>query len=291
MARGSIPVFATAILSFRFVWAHWRELLRIGWFSVLALLIVTLGLDSFDVMRGGRGSAVADLTRWLLDLGGHTIIATVVLVSWHRLVSMELTGKRSTLSLAFGPREWRYFLVWIVLSVAFVAVAAAALVALVMVQFLAMLLLYLLLLLLGLGDALVVGQRDQFVVVLWISLFFAVPVASYVTGRLMLVLPALALDRRRPFRDAWRLSAGNGWRLVIATMMVLVPVQSVAALFANMAAAAQDTMAYYPLAVAAAVFLFLLIVLTGTVLSLFSLQLDTAGQDEESFRPEIAAAE
>lgn len=291
MARGSIPVFATAVLSFRFVWTHWRELLRIGWFSVLALLIVTLGLDSFDDLRGGRGSAVADLTRWLLDLGGHTIIATVVLVSWHRLVSTELTGKPSTLSLAFGPREWRYFLVWIGLSVAFVAVAAAVLVALVMVQFLAMLLLYLFLLILGFGDALVVGQRDQFVVVLWISLFFAVPVASYVTGRLLLVLPALALDRRRPLRDAWRLSAGNGWRLVIATMMVLVPVQSVAALFANAAAAARDTMAYYPLAVAAAVFLFLLIVLTGTVLSLFSLQLDTAGRDEESYRPEIAAAE
>ncbi|MEM9684882.1 MAG: hypothetical protein AAF942_16545 [Pseudomonadota bacterium] len=171
------------------------------------------------------------------------------------------------------------------------AVAAAVLVALVMVQFLAMLLLYLFLLLLGFGDALVVGQRDQFVVVLWISLFFAVPLASYVTGRLLLVLPALALDRRRPLRDAWRLSAGNGWRLVIATMMVLVPVQSVAALFANAAAAARDTMAYYPLAVAAAIFLFLLIVLTGTVLSLFSLQLDTAARDEESFRPEIAAAE
>lgn len=291
MARGPIPVFATAILSFRFVWTHWRELLRIGWFSVLALLIVTIGLDSVDELRHGRKSAVAGLTRGLLDLGGHTAIATVVLVAWHRLVSTELTGRPAAPSLAFGPREIRYLLLWIALGMAFLAVAAAVLVGLVMVQFLAMLLLYLLLLPLGLADTLVIGQRDQFVVVLWISLFFAIPVASYVTGRLVLVLPALALDRRRPFRDAWRLSAGNGWRLVIASMLVLVPAQSVAALCANAAAAARDTMAYYPLALAAAVFLYLLIVLTGTVLSLFSLQLDPAGRNEESYRPEIAAAE
>jgi hypothetical protein len=204
---------------------------------------------------------------------------------------LKRAGRRLALSIGFGPREIRYLLVWMMLSVAFAGVFAAVVAVMATVQFVAMLALYLLLLLAGVADTLVVGQRDQFVILLWISVFFAVPAAAYVTGRLTLVLPALAVDRRRPLREAWRLSAGNGWRLVAASLIVLVPMESIAALCGAAAAEARHSFAYVPLATAAAISFYLLIVLTGTILSYFSLQLDTGSRRADAFEAEAVPAE
>jgi hypothetical protein len=118
-----------------------------------------------------------------------------------------------------------------------------------------------------------------------------VPAASYVAGRLTLVLPALAVDRRRSLRQAWRLSTGNGWRLVAASLLVLVPMETFAALCNAATISARHSAAYYPLATMAAFALYLLIVLTGTILSLFSLQLDGAGQRADAYHANIAVAE
>lgn len=286
-----LPVFPTAIASFRFVLTHWRALLRVGLLAVPAFLLVTLGLDSFDTNRVAGSGVTADALRTLLDFLARAIIASIVLVAWHRVVMLKRAGRRLALSIGFGPREIRYLLVWMMLSVAFAGVFAAVVAVMATVQFVAMLALYLLLLLAGVADTLVVGQRDQFVILLWISVFFAVPAAAYVTGRLTLVLPALAVDRRRPLREAWRLSAGNGWRLVAASLIVLVPMESIAALCGAAAAEARHSFAYVPLATAAAISFYLLIVLTGTILSYFSLQLDTGSRRADAFEAEAVPAE
>ena len=54
---------------------------------------------------------------------------------------------------------------------------------------------------------------------------------------------------------------------------------------------ARHTLAYVPLATVASASLFLLIVLTGTILSLFSLQLDDAVRRDDVYDAHIAAAE
>jgi hypothetical protein len=291
LVEGHLPVFATAIASFRFVLTHRRALLRLGLLAVPAFLVVTLGLESFDSNRLTGNAVATDVTRSLLDVTLRAVVACIVLVAWHRVVMLKRRDTQGGVMPAFGPREIRYLLVWIGLSLAFVAVFAAVVVAMTALQFLAMLVLYVLLLLVGAADALGVGQHDQFLVLLWISVFFALPAASYVTGRLTLVLPALAIDRRRPFRQAWRMSAGNGWRLVAASLIVLVPMESIATMFGAAAAAARHTLAYVPLATLSAISLFLLIVLTGTVLSLFSLQLDEAVRRDEAYDAGIAVAD
>jgi len=291
LASSQIPVFATAILSFRFVLTHWRELLRVGLLAVPAFLIVTFGLDSFSAITANSDTPVVNVARSVVDLGGRALIAAVVLVAWHRLVMLKLADVNGGPGLTLGIRELRYFVVWIALSVGFLVVFGAVVTLMVMVQFLVMLLFYGVLLLMGLADTLVIGQRDQFVVVLWISVFFAVPAASYVASRLSLVLPALAVDRRRPLRQAWRLSAGNGWRLVASSLIVLVPMESIAALCGAAAGAARHTLAYYPMATLSAVSMYLLIALTGTILSLFSLQLDKGVRRDEAYHAGVAIAE
>ena len=286
-----MPIFATAAASFRFVLTHRRELVRVGLLAVPAFMIVELAMDVFDSRRlSGFGlnlQAVKALTELLL----RAIIAAVLLVAWHRVVLLKASERAAAPPLALGLRELHYLFIWLLLSAAFLTIFAITAALTVAVQFLAMLGAYLVLLLLGLNQTLVVGQRDQLMIVLWISVFFAVPVASYVTGRLSLVLPALAVDRRRPLRQAWRMSSGNGWRLVAASLVVLVPMEALAALCSIAAANARAPAAYYPLALAASVSLFLLIVMTGTILSLFSIRLDGAAGDAEAYETGIAVAE
>jgi hypothetical protein len=286
-----VPVFATAMASFRFVLAHRRELVRVGLVAVPALLILDLALATVDSRRisdyGVSGAAVKTLAELVL----RAVIASALLVAWHRVVMLGGRAGRFMPALGFGRRELRYLFVWVLLSGGFLAAFAATAAVAVAVQFTAMVGAYLVLLLFGLSKTIVIGHKDQLMIVLWISLFFAVPVASYVAGRLSLVLPALAVDRRRPFRQAWRMSAGNGWRLVAASLIVLIPMESLAALCAVAADGARASMAHYFFAFAAAASLFLLIVLTGTVLSLLSLRLDGQARAAGPYREGIAAAE
>lgn len=286
-----MPIFATAVASFRFVLTHRRDLARVGLLAVPAFLIVELAMDVFDSRRLSGFGVNLQAVKALTDLLLRAIIAAVLLVAWHRVVILKASERADASPLAFGLRELHYLFIWLLLSASFLAIFAITAALTVAVQFLAMLGAYLVLLLLGLKQTLVVGQRDQLMIVLWISVFFAVPVASYVTGRLSLVLPALAVDRRRPLRQAWRMSSGNGWRLVAASLVVLVPMEALAALCSIAAANARTTAAYYPLALAASVSLFLLIVLTGTILSLFSIRLDGAARDAEAYETGIAVAE
>lgn len=291
LINGQIPVFATAILSFRFVLEHRFELLRFGLFAVPAFLIVTFGLDSYAVNSTESKSVLPNAVRSVIDLGGRAAIASAVLVAWHRLVMLKLADVEGGSAAGPGLRETRYLLVSLLLSVGFLFVFATVIAGMVMLQFLVMLLLYLALFLIGLADTVAIGQRDQFLVVLWIAIFFAVPAASYVAGRLSLVLPALAVDRRRPLRHAWRMTAGNGWRLVAASLLVLVPMELIAALCGGAAESARHSLAYYPLATLSAISMYLLIALTGTVLSLFSLQLDGGARREDSYESGVAIAE
>jgi hypothetical protein len=286
-----LPIFATAVESFRFVLTHRRELMRLALFGVPAFYLLDIGFESINWLAVSSRGVNATAGKALVDLGLRGIIATIVLVAWHRVVMLKMSARNSLPPVAFGVRECRYFIFWMLLSGGFLAIFAITAAVAVAVQFVAMLGAYVVLLLLGLGKTLVVGQSDQLIIVLWIAVFFGVPVASYVTGRLSLVLPALAVDRRRPLRHAWHLSDGNGWRLVIASLLVILPMESLAALCSRAALAVRATLAYYALSFAAVASVFLLVVLTGTILSLFSLQLDTGQGSRDSVRSGIVPAE
>lgn len=285
-----MPVFATAMASFRFVLKHRRDLMRVGLFAIPALFILDAMLASLDLRRLSDYGVSGAAAKALAELVLRAAVAAALLVAWHRVVILGASA-RSAAPIAFGLRELSYCVVWVLLSAGFLAAFAVTAAAAVAVQFTAMIGAYLILLLLGLSKAIVLGQKDQLMIVLWISLFFAVPVASYIAGRLSLVLPALAVDRRRPFREAWRMSAGNGWRLVASSLLVLIPMEALAALTAAAADGMRYSPAYYPFAFAAAVSLFLLIVLTGTILSLFSLRLDREARAERPYHAGMAMAE
>ncbi|PLX95331.1 MAG: hypothetical protein C0620_04430 [Desulfuromonas sp.] len=62
----------------------------------------------------------------------------------------------------------------------------------------------------------------------------------YVIARLMLVLPATAIDERWSLTDAWRISSGNGWRVMIVVGIVPMIVNLILCLLP-----ALDSILYY----------------------------------------------
>lgn len=65
-----------------------------------------------------------------------------------------------------------------------------------------------------------------------VAAFFAVTAALYVSGRLSVTLPEIALGKQTTLKRAWELGQGNGFRLV--TVVVLVPMLMLFPLFAFM---------------------------------------------------------
>ena len=270
IASGTIPVWATVVESYRFVASHPRDCLRVGWLPLVILFALNLLLDTY--------SAAPSVTKMAIYILVQTLIAAVILVAWHRVVLLGAGSRQPACTVGLGRREFRYLVAWTLLSVLFVVFFAIAVALVMAAAFAAMLAVQAGLILAGEASALDLGGTSQFVVIGYLAILPAFLVASYFTTRLSLVLPAMATDRGRSLARAWSLSSGNGWRLVLAAVLVMLPAEllSVAISFASQAVL--GTALYYPLALGAACCLLLLIIATGTVLSLFSIELDARKQ-------------
>ncbi len=115
------------------------------------------------------------------------------------------------------------------------------------------------------------GRAGQFTLLSVAGFLCGMIAAVYVSVRLSLVLPAIATDQGRPLREAWRLSRNNGWRLAAASILVLLPPELVSLAATAAAHSAAGTPMLYPAAALHAACFVILIVSTGTVLSLLSL--------------------
>jgi hypothetical protein len=268
---GKIRTWEMVAESYRFVLSHPRELVRVGWLPLIALFALNLHADGLGPVDPGPAIGVALVNVLILSL-----IAAVILVAWHRVVLLGDGGGRSV-AVSLGPRELRYLLSWLALSVVFFVLFALAWALVIAAGFAVLVVLKFVLLLAGAGDSLALGQTDQFVILLYAAVLPAFLLASYFATRLSLVLPAMATDRRRSLGRAWSLSAGNGWRLVLAALLVMLPVELVAFAIGLATRAVLGTALYFPLVFAASCGVLLLIVATGTVLSLFSVELDRPG--------------
>ncbi len=273
---GRIMVWATVVESYRFILSHPRDLLRVGWLPLIALFALNLLFGTFDPAPVGL-----DVTDLLPSLGKITanilvqsIIAAAILVAWHRVVLLGAGSQPGSLAVGFGLRELRYLVAWLMLSILFLVLFTVAFALVVGVGFTLLVALKAVLLLSGTDGLLALGQRGHFVSLEYASLPPAVLLATYFASRLSLILPAMATDKPRTLAGAWRLSAGNGWRLAFASVCVMLPVELVIVGVSFAARELLGTALHYPLALASSFGVLLLIVATGTVLSLFSVELD-----------------
>ncbi len=272
--RNPIAIWATVAASFGFIRRHPRALVRVIWLPVLAVFLLNLAFGVHVPARGPVDLAQAGplMMKIGLNLLLQTVVAAAVLVAWHRVVLFGEAG-RGVIGLTFGRRELRYLAVWLGLGLVFLILYALAFALILAALFLLMLVASLIATLPGLGNS------EQFFNLQVLALVLAVPLATYFAVRLSLILPALATDRRRSFGQSWSMSGGNGWRLTVASMLAMLPLELASIGLGLGVKAAHGTLAYHPLALLAAVMLLLMMVAAGTVLSLFSLALDPQPDD------------
>ncbi|MDJ0946798.1 MAG: hypothetical protein QNJ30_25400 [Kiloniellales bacterium] len=262
--------------SYGFLRAHPGALLRVGGLPLLLLFGLNLAFGGFSPWPEGL-----DPTALLPHLGllfanvlAQSLVAAAVLVTWHRVVLLGEDAVSGPLGIRLGFREVRYLGAWLLLSLMFLAVLVLVSVLFVTLGFGAMLGAKAALVSAGLAGGMSLGQEVQFIALQILSLIGALLIATYATTRLSLILPALATDRQRSFGGAWHLSDGNGWRLVAASLLVMLPIQVAHLAAARLTARFEGDLLYWPAAFLASGLTLLLIFATGTLLSLFSKSLE-----------------
>lgn len=276
-----LPVVDTALASYRFLIDHPRDAVRVGWLPLIVLYALNLIFGAFEPMPDLSDPQAA--MRLLAPLLGSKVInvliqsavAAVTLGVWHRLVMQGHDVSGQTVPFRIGSRELKYFARWMLISLLFIAIFFAVVVGIIMSVFVIMLMIQVVLILSGGGGMALGEQGEQMTAV---ALYFGMPVgviaAIYLTTRLSLVLPATATGKEAGFDRAWYISQGNGVSMVLTSLMVMVPLQLVFWGLMEVTARMSDSILFYPLSLLASAVFLLLILVTGTVLSLFSLGLD-----------------
>ncbi len=292
MQDAKIRIWRVVTQSYGFLLAHPGALLRVGWLPLLLLFGLNLAFGGLDPWPQSR-----DLADLLPGLGlltanvlAQSLVAAALLVAWHRVVLLGEAAVPGVFALQVGLREARYLGRWLMLSLLFMLVLALACLAFVALGFIAMLGTETALITAGSAGTIALGEKAQFFVLQVLSVIGALLIATYATTRLSLILPALATDRQRSFGGAWQLSAGSGWRLVAASLLVMLPMQLGYLAAAGLTKRLADSLLYWPAALLASGFTLLLIVVTGTVLSLFSVALERESTDEATPARVVALA-
>jgi len=269
----NLPVWGSLAYSYGFVWRHWRDLVRVGWLPLLLVFATALYFGSFDAVAITPDDPAASGPVIVNGLLGGLIqgaISVIVLVAWHRLVMRDYKGAAGLNALPPGRPGWReslYFLQMLLLSLLFLAVWFVAF----MIAEFTLIFGYLILGLVGDGkmaDAGAASQDPAFVVLGYLAVVAGLLPAFYVALRLSLVLPATATEESRGrLGRAWTASRGNGWRMVFATVLVMLPMEAFNFGAGYLASRNADNALHYPLVLLASIGLVILMAVLGTILS------------------------
>ena len=284
MHRERIHILHLVAESYGFLARHPIELIRVGWLPLAALFAINLCFDTFAPQPETipTSELLPALGKISANILVQSLVAAVILVAWHRVVLLGQAGRPNGIGIHLGTRELRYLVAWLSLSVLFLVVVGLATVVLTGLGMGVMLGTRTALVTSGALGALPIGQseKSQLMALFAASVILGMLFASYATTRLSLVLPAMATDRSRSLGIAWQISNGNGWRLVAASLLVMLPLQIGSAATARVASELTASAFYWPMALVSSGFTLLLILAAGTLLSLFSLTLERLAIEE-----------
>ena len=284
-----LPVIDTALASYRFIIDHPYDAVRVGWLPLILLYALNLIFGTFDPLPDLSDPEAA--MSHIAPLLGSTVVnvliqsavAAMTLVVWHRLVMQGYDVGGQTVPMRITLDEVKYLARWMLISLLFIGILFAADIAIVMATLLIMLAVQLVSIVIMGGAGLALGeQAEQLTLVGQIGMAPATIAAIYLTTRLSLVLPATATGKEARFERAWYISRGNGARMVLASLIVMAPLQFIMWGLMKVTGYMSDTILYYPLALVASAAFLLFILVTGTVLSLFSLGLDQETAKEKT---------
>ncbi|MEX2009450.1 MAG: hypothetical protein WEC41_04590, partial [Dongiaceae bacterium] len=201
LAGGSpLPVPGTVAEAYRLLWAYRWESVRLGLVpvSVSFLLATIVGV----LPEGGPAVAAA-----LADL----IPLTLFAVNWHRLVLLGPSQAAAGLGVRWGVRETTFLVRSLALGFGIGAIMAVPLLA--------------------------ISAALQHTPVGLPVLGLVIVAAVFLSLRLSLVFPAIAVDLAYGFAQSWKDTAGRGLRLLAAMLAASAPLWAALLLFVGLAEA------------------------------------------------------
>ncbi|UCH74264.1 MAG: hypothetical protein JSU82_18540 [Rhodospirillales bacterium] len=278
-----LPVWRTAAASYRFLARHPRDLVRIGWLPLLALIVLNHVFGTFEPVPEPAGPhaemrrVVPMMGKAVANLLIQSAVAAITLVVWHRLVMLGQGAAGQRIPVRIGLRELRYLGAWMLISLVFLILMMLVDLGIILAFFIGMVAVQAVMMFTGGGAGMALGGQDELLTLVgWLGMPVAVVVAIYFTIRMSLVLPATATGKRAGFGHAWSVSSGNGARMVAASLLVMAPIQLAVMGLTEAARATAGSWPFHPIVILASIGFLLFILATGTVLSLFSLGLDRA---------------
>ncbi len=210
-----LPIFGIVKQAYGFVWAHRAEFWKL---AIPAIVIVSIlgavfswGLwtlfgkaQSFgEYLENAANPEVADFQSffwlWLAPMIVFAIVFSMYSVAWHRLYLVPEEQASARAAYRWGGRQWRFlfnyvkvFLVmippFIVAEIVILGIAVAA------------------------AAAFIISQ-----ILLWLIL-------GWFYARFSMLFPSTAADAHMTLREGWRITEGNGWRLLWIIVFVALPV-------------------------------------------------------------------
>jgi hypothetical protein len=188
VTAGKVPVWQTAVESYRFVFANLDRFLALGWLPLLITFAAYMGSDVLDDVGGGEDASVADWVTHIALEAASLAVYAVFAVRWHRFFLHD--DRESVFSEIFSARDWRFLGYTLLLFYSpFVPMLALLLI-------------------------------SEFVSGLFGIAGF---VLLFVMTRFCLVLPSTAVDRPLGLGEAWHKMLGHTWRFIRAFLLVLIP--------------------------------------------------------------------
>jgi hypothetical protein len=189
--RTKLPVIPIIFGAFQLSWLHGYRLAQVVAAPSLALILIGIYW-----VYAGQPLEVYTSVVWVLL---YAMAFTPFAVACHRVLLIGEDSLARYGVMGWTKREFR-FLVWLVVS---------ALVGLFVMTIGIMIL--------GgiLAKALTFPREDWEGWVGWILITGCGLLGSYITARLSLILPSIALEHRYRISEIWRLSRSNGWRLTV----------------------------------------------------------------------------
>jgi hypothetical protein len=207
-----LPILETASQAYRLVFGQpvsliialavpfllWNLLL----FEVWPVIAEGLGtvFPPAEAQGGGLALTLQVVLSLLVILAFWIVPETLFAVMWHRFVLLGPVAAKPRPITLWRSRHWRFFgYLWIVTFVMTVPMDP------------------------GFFFILAVGPGSSLMSPAMVAMGLVGVILSmagvYVIARLSLVLPASAIEFRCRFRESWRYTRGQGWRLIFATLL------------------------------------------------------------------------
>ena len=198
--------WSSALASYRLVFAHPVDLVRIGWVWIVLAHVVGYALGYLSIhLSASYLTVLSALTV--------TLCAAAFAVKWHRRALLGMAAAVPVMALA--GRDLRFVGRAILLLL-------ATMVPLVVLMFLAVLAMF--------------SDEAAMIVITLLACFAAFLLAIYLLVRLSLILPAAAVDDRTTgWRQSWAATAGVSLRLWGGALLAVLPLAIFSKLVENLA--------------------------------------------------------